>query len=714
MIPSISTLGDILSKNSQYVIPVFQRGYRWEQPQWEKYWASLLEIQRPEKTGNHFMGFLVFVPGVPTPGQDYSRFHLVDGQQRLTTSSLLMLALRNVARRLGQEELARRIHGNYLVHLLDDGKQDCRLVPKAQDGVVFTALVRDRAASGRMADGLAFFEGRIAQAAEADIGALKRVLGAAAQRFEFMCATLQAENAYSIFKSLNSTGVPLGPADLIRNFVFMHVPPDDQDEFDAERWAPLEAMFPTAAGRLDEEAFSRFFRDVLMMDGRYVQPKDTFATFESRHEATGFSPAKLADALLASARDYAVIAGRTADADAAVTEALHGLNLLESSTTYPLLLALFRQRNEGGIDSAQLARCIQMLRGFILRRFVCGDSSRGYGQMFVRALARDAGDPVETLDTYLLERGWPDDRRFMDAFVHFPLYKRGYAREVLVTLERARGHKEQATLDAAQIEHVMPQTLRPEWIALLGEESGRIHADWLHRPGNLTLSAYNQEMGNQPFEQKRARFAQSNVVMTRELGDASTWGEDTIRARGQAMAEAALALWTGPKQPYQSQDAAADEAEGGAQRHELRRKFWNGLLAHVAATHPEVPAFEPRQYKTIRLRSGVTHIGFELRHQLRPSEVAIDVYYWREASFPVWERLQQDRTEIDTLIDDSWTFDRPQNDEHPRSMTITLAADSDDESAWPSLYGWLGQRLALLYAQVAPRLREEMQVEAVE
>jgi uncharacterized protein with ParB-like and HNH nuclease domain len=713
MIPSISTLGDILSKSSQYVIPVFQRGYRWEQPQWEKYWASLQDIQRPEKSGNHFMGFLVFVPGVPTPGQDYSRFHLVDGQQRLTTSLLLMIALRNVARRLGADRLGDRIHEKYVVHQLIDGKEVNRLLPKAQDGIALSALIKGKASSGRMPDCVGFFERCVSTSAEQDPDAIQRILGAAAQRFEFMCATLQAENAYSIFKSLNSTGVPLGASDLIRNFVFMHVPPDDQDAFDDECWTPLEKMFLNADRRLDEEKFSRFFRDVLMMDGRYVQPKDTFSSFESRYEATGFSARALVDDLVAIAKEYAVVSGEAPDVDQRVTEALHGLNLLESSTTFPLLLSLFRHRDQGKIDSAKLAHCIRMLSGFILRRFVCGESSRGYGQMFVRAIPGGDVDPAGALEAYLLQRGWPEDRRFVEAFVSFPLYKRGYAREVLVSLERARGHKEQAALDAAQIEHVMPQTLRPEWNSLLGGDAIRIHADWLHRPGNLTLSAYNQELGNQPFELKRARFAQSNIVMTRELGAESTWSEVVIRSRGESMAEAAVSLWIGPKEPHAPEaDERSDAFSGGLQRHEVRQRFWNGLLAHFGAAHPDVPSFEPRHYKSIRLKSGVPHIGFELRHQLRPGEVAVDVYFWREASFPVWERLQADHEEIDALIGDRWTFDRPQDDSHPRWMTVSLATDSDNEDSWPSMYGWLGQRLELLYAKLAPRLRDEMREES--
>lgn len=449
MKPSIQTLGQILYSPSQYVIPVFQRHYRWDRPQWEKLWTSLMEVQLPEKTGNHFMGFLVFVPGIAQPGQ-HTRFHLIDGQQRLTSCSLLLAAVRNVARRTGNTELADEIHGDYLVHPRKKGEDHVRLLPKERDQESYLALVSGKGEpNGRMADALDYFEQQLSSEAEDDSATLRRIFDLVCARLEFMCATLEAENAYNIFKSLNSTGVPLGPSDLIRNFVFMHVPPDEQDEFDREYWSPLEAGFCAADERLDEGRFSSFFRDVLMKDGRYVQPKETFNSFESRYEATDFSPIALASTLLGCAQYYAVITGDEPDESNAVTQALSGLNALESSTTYPLLLALFGKRAQEVIDSTQLSRCIRMLQGFILRRFVCSESSRGYGQMFVRALAKDDDDPVATLEAYLLDRGWPDDQRFEAAFVRFPLYERRYARVVLEAIERARGHKEQADLGRA-------------------------------------------------------------------------------------------------------------------------------------------------------------------------------------------------------------------------------------------------------------------------
>lgn len=682
MKPSIQTLGQILYSPSQYVIPVFQRNYRWETLQWAKLWDSLVEIQSPEKRGNHFMGFLVFVPGLPQPGQ-HTTFHMVDGQQRLTTSSILLVAIRNVARQMGQPDLADEIRQDYLVHPRKKGEQHYRLLPKERDHDSYVSLVTGEGQpTGRMADALAYFEEQLLNFVTDTPERLRSVFDTACQRFEFMCATLEAENAYNIFKSLNSTGVPLGASDMIRNFVFMHIAPDEQDEFDRVLWGPLEDRFTRADGTLDEERFSRFFRDFLMSGGRYVPPKDTFSSFESRYEATGFSPKELAGALTESVWHYAVITGQEEDESEQVTRALAGLNALESSTSYPLLLALFEKRSVGVIDSAQLVRAIDMLRGFILRRFVCGDSSRGYGQMFVRALGKDEGDPVKTLETYLIDRGWPDDHRFETTFVEFPLYQRDYTREVLETLERARGHKEPADLQAAQVEHILPQTLNDAWIEELGADAERIHADWLHRPGNLTLSAYNQELWNHPFKTKRPYYAQSNIVITRELADFVRWTDVEIRERGRQLAQEAARIWIGPKEQVARPESDNGEDDEGPGRQELRRRFWSGLNDFLVAEYPDLPDFEARPSWTIRLPSGLRHIGIDIHFNLRRQHVGIDVWFWREASLPLWVRIRQSPQEYNSLVGTDWAFEQIEGRPRARMFINQSATDLRNESSW--------------------------------
>jgi uncharacterized protein with ParB-like and HNH nuclease domain len=708
MKPSVKTLGEILYAPSQYVIPVFQRNYRWEITQWTKFWDSLEEIQRPDKRGNHFMGFLVFVPGLAQPGQ-HTTFHLIDGQQRLTTSSILLTAIRNIARQAKDGELADEIHDDYLVHPRKSADHHYRVLPKERDHDSYIAIItRSGKATGRVADALAHFEERLTPIAAEAPERLRQIFNVMSQRLEFMCATLEAENAYNIFKSLNSTGIPLGPADLIRNFVFMHVLPDDHDQFDRDLWGPFEDRFAKADGTLDEDRFSRFFRDFLMSDGRYIAPKDTFAEFEARYEATGFSPKELAAQLSANATYYEVISGRRPDKHEHITAALAGLNLLESSTTYPLMLSLFQKRAAGKITDADLAHAIEMLRGFILRRFICGESSRGYGQMFVRALAKDEGVPLTTLNAYLLERGWPDDQRFQNSFVQFPLYQRGYTSEVLETLERSRGHKEPADLTATQVEHVMPQTLSEEWRQALGSEAERIHADCLHRPGNLTLSAYNQELWNHPFGTKRQRYAQSNIVLTRELAYFDIWGEAEIDKRGRQLAAEAARIWTGPKEAAPAQPPHEEDEEESIGRREIRMQFWTGLNEFLAAEYPALQQVDTRPNWTIRLSSGLRHVGFELRFNLKHDIVGIDVWFWRAASRPVWERIKVAPAEYDALIEETWKFEPVEGRERARMFIDRQVSDLRSDATWPELYRWLGAKLTILYENVAPKLRQEL------
>lgn len=549
MKPTISSFGAILYSPNQYVIPVFQRHYRWDVAEWEKLWENLRELRQPGVKGNHFMGFLVSVPGLPQPGKIVT-FHLVDGQQRLTTLSVLLIALRNVAKVQQLIPFAEEIHNYYLVHPPKRDNEHYRLFPKERDNEDYISAVKgNNEAKGKIGQALRFFEDKLTSAApESWESELRAMFELICQRLEFMCATLEHENAYNIFKSLNSTGVPLEAADLIRNFVFMHVPPDDQDEFDRDLWRPLEARFSDSFGNFNGGEFSRFFRDFLMRNGRYVSPKATFETFEERYEATEFSPVELAKELTTFANYYETILGRKNEPSPTVGMALSRLRALESSTTNPLLLNLFCRREQGKFTDADLTGALNMLNGFILRRFICGDSSRGYGRLFVRAcmVLTTSDDPFLKLSEFLLDEGWPDGYRFKSAFCKFDLYPSAYCRFILESLESANGHKEPADLSAAQVEHIMPQTLSETWRVDLGVEAERIYGEWLHKPGNLTLSAYNRELWNHPFAEKRTQYKQSNIVITRQLEEQCKWGEVEIQARGQALAEMANKIWPGP------------------------------------------------------------------------------------------------------------------------------------------------------------------------
>ena len=248
----------------------------------------------------------------------------------------------------------------------------------------------------------------------------------------------------------------------------------------------------------------------------------------------------------------------------------------------------------------------------------------------------------------------------------------------------------------------MPQTLNSAWTQALGADAARVHAECLHRPGNLTLSAYNQQLGNQPFPKKRERFAQSNITLTRELSGESGWNEEAIQKRGERLAREAQALWVGPKEPFAAR-INGNEEDGS----KLRLKFWSGLLERLAESETSIPTMEPRATRAVRLPPTVRHIGTELRHVLQPRKVAIDVYFWRAASRPLWEQLRNDASELNRMTDGTWSFD--QSEGGSAWMTLSLDAATDDESAWPGLYDWFVDKLGRLYTHGVPLFRQRMQ-----
>jgi hypothetical protein len=327
--------------------------------------------------------------------------------------------------------------------------------------------------------------------------------------------------------------------------------------------------------------------------------------------------------------------------------------------------------------------------------------------MFVRGLADAEQPPLQALEDFLLERGWPDDLKFEAAFATFPLYSRGYTKEVIETLERGRGHKEPADLTDAQVEHIMPQTLSDAWRTDLGPNAEKTHAQWLDCPGNLTLSAYNQELWNHKFAIKREHYAESNVVLTRELADYETWGEDEIKSRGEALAKEAAQIWVGPAKAPHAESAEATEGNDET-RFEVRRKFWEGLNDCLLNDYPALPKFEAKPVWTVRLPSSIRHIGIETRLGLRNGVIGIDIWFWRDESMPLWQKIRSAPESYNELVGATWSFE--QIKDRPRArMSIELPmASIRDPASWQSAYEWFGPKLALIYDKLFPVLREEM------
>lgn len=551
-------LAGILTPASRYVIPLFQRDYVWATKDWENLWDDIVELHESQRTGrSHFMGAIVLVPEAMEPNK-LPTFQVIDGQQRLITLSLVLCALRDVALNLGHHDLSKEITASYLVHQFKKDEEHYRVYPRWRDRDQYVAAVERKSVPGEtIRKALDFFtqqiEALLQSASENELRAFYEMF---CNRLEFVQINLGVdENPFQIFRSLNSTGVDLAESDLIRNFMFMQMSEKDQADFDKNYWEPLEHHFESRdskeKGKLDGKGFSAFLRDFLMHNGNYVGINDTFEKFEvyRRHKTDAIEVVKELDD---NVQLYDAIRGlkpHTSN-DANLENALKQLRQLESSTAYPIVLNLLNRVKLGSLSIHDATHGIRLLSGFILRRYICNESSRTYGKWLVQGCSFLKNNPLEDLRSYLHSRGYPDDAQFQEAFVNFKMYKgnRVMALVILKSLEMSSLHKERADLSTAQIEHIMPQSLTPEWINSLGLQHGVVHERWLHTPGNLTITAYNRELAQKSFIAKRKIYSDSNFQLTKAIAQLNPpiWNEAQIVKRGRLMAERANNIWIGP------------------------------------------------------------------------------------------------------------------------------------------------------------------------
>lgn len=407
------TLQGILNSPNRYIIPVFQRYYSWGLPEWSQLWENLLELQHPQEGEvlTHFMGALVFVPEAAT--SNMPTYLVIDGQQRLITFSLLLCALRNVARSSNYAELAAEITDTYLIHPYRKMPEHFRLFPRQRDREEYLAILKHAAYKGErgnITQALIFFLRQIqGLAPEGGFSEdeLRELFYLISGRLEFVYITLDDENPYRIFKSLNSTGVNLSEADLIRNFMLMEIGNDTaaQDAFDDAYWRPLEEQFVDEKGQLNSRDLSHFFRDFLMADGRYIPLAATFYNFERRYHTETFDVQALTLELRQNAQLYNVIRGLQSHKNEQINRALHRLRPLNPRTTYPLLLNLLRRVEAKKLSIKEFVNCVVLIGTFLRQRQEADEPSRPYSRWFVAACRALDSQPYDDLCAFLKQKG---------------------------------------------------------------------------------------------------------------------------------------------------------------------------------------------------------------------------------------------------------------------------------------------------------------------
>ena len=548
---------DFLKKSPQFVIPIYQRTYSWTERECRQLWDDIVRTGKNRSVSAHFVGSIVYVEKGLYSVSSQSPLLVIDGQQRLTTVTLLIEAL---ARAIGDDEplegfSSTKLRGYYLLNTMEAGERKYKLVLSQTDKASLIAILngqpQPKDASVRVAANFDLFEKWVAEEKDS-LAALCE--GIAKLVIVDISLSRDQDNPQLIFESLNSTGRELSQADLIRNFILMGLEPTLQERLYDQYWRPMEVDFGQEAYATQFDAYMRHYLTV--RTGEIPNVREVYEAFKqfARSGAVANTEALVAD-IREYSRYYCAMA-LGAETDTALKQVFQDIREMKVEVAFPFLLELYRDMEAEELSKDDFLTAARLVEAYVFRRAVCAIPTNSLNTTFAtfsRAVKKDRY--LESVAAHFLSlpsyRRFPDDEEFRRELQQRDLYNFPRRSYFLRRLEND-GRKERAIIDDYTIEHILPQNkdLSPEWRAELGAEWERIQDTYLHRLGNLTLTGYNSEYSDRPFAEKRdmqGGFAQSALRLNQGLGTLPAWTEDAIRSRGDRLATQAASVWRAPK-----------------------------------------------------------------------------------------------------------------------------------------------------------------------
>ncbi len=549
------------SQEKQFVIPIYQRVYSWGKEHCEQLWDDIIKTGGNDQIEGHFIGSIVFVhDGIYTT--NHNELLIIDGQQRLTTITLLFIALRDHLSEEVEilEKFSRKkIQNRYLINSDEKGDKKFKLILSEPDRDTLLSLIdKDRRKpsepSLKIMENFKLFEEWIRKNTDKLETIFKGL-----EKLMVVEISLERgkDNPQLIFESMNSTGKDLTQTDLIRNYILMGLEPEKQEIFYKKYWRAMEEDF-----KQNETLFDRFVRHYLTIKTRDIPNiNKVYEAFKRYQQERGIET----EVLLQDLQKYCgffcqIVFKKEADIafkkedDKNLNKALSFLVDLEMDVIYPLLLELYSDYSDGVLSKEDFIPIIYLIESYICRRAVCGLGTNSLNKVFpfvTKKINKDQYlESIKVHFGYLTEKQrFPNNDEFKEHFITIDFYRFKKKKYFFERLEKFDTEEPVDTKECT-IEHIMPQTLTEEWERDLGENFQAIHDKYLHTIGNLTLTGYNEKYSNKPFQEKRDMekgFKQSPLRLNQSLRGLEVFGEEQIKKRANDLADWALKIWTYPK-----------------------------------------------------------------------------------------------------------------------------------------------------------------------
>lgn len=562
-----TTLNKLLNTSRQFIVPIFQRNYSWQKSQYEQLWFDILRASKFKEKQNHFIGSIVYID-MGTPAGRPQQLLLIDGQQRLTTISILLCAIKDYVQKFNLEtkliNLA-KIKNQFLYNSDEIDEDRYKLLLNVQDKETYIKLIDNtiftvNKPATNIIKCYEFFYERIEDFIK-QYGQIDEIY-AGIFKLSLVSISLDkdSDNPQMIFESMNSTGKDLSQTDLLRNYLLMDLTPEKQTRLYKTYWKSMEELFGEGIYKNDVNKFDYFIRDFLTLksDTGYIcKINNVYENFKRYYLDNNCEKFVVLKDLFTYAKYYACI-DLLQEKDDELKLYWQEFKKLDSHVVYPFLLKLYDDYSCQILIKEDFKKILQVVISYLWRRAICEIPTNSLSKTFATLYqAVDKDDYVNSvIKAFVFKSSYkrfPSDYEVREKLQTKDIYHFRLRKYLLEALENYY-HKEPIDLNTANytIEHIMPQNIEHNlsWQQMLGENWQEVHSLYLHTLGNLTITGYNAEMSNKSFGEKvngESGFKHSHLKLSESIAQCDVWNKKAIQRRTNILTDIILKIWKYPE-----------------------------------------------------------------------------------------------------------------------------------------------------------------------
>jgi uncharacterized protein with ParB-like and HNH nuclease domain len=555
----------LATNETTFAIPVYQRNYDWTLFQCKQLLHDIIETGKNDKTNAHFIGSIVYVHDDVYTASGLTELTIIDGQQRLTTITLIYIALYRLAKELDNQMLVNRIQKTYLINEFAPEEEKLKLKPTENNKEALRHILNSTDGEefkgySKIIENFDYFRSAInAENFEVIQRGLSKLI------FVDIALDRQKDNPQRIFESLNSTGLELSQADLIRNYILMGLSRTNQDRIYKNYWEVIEKNAKDET--LNKTRVSEFIRDYLTLKNKEIPNKgDVYAKFKEKYPTSTIDELELVLTELKSlVKYYNKLTNPKNEPDKLIRIQLEYINRLEINVAFPFLMKVYEDFSNDIIDKATFISVLSTVQSFTFRRFILGLPTNALNKIFMGLYDKvEPNNYLFSIQKSLLQRSgvqrFPRNTETINALKEKDVYNikpknRTYLLERLENFQNNEPVAIEGNSDIT-IEHIFPQNPDPKWKIELGaDEYNLIKENYLNTIGNLTLSGNNGKLSNKPFLDKKVMnvdgkeqgYTFSRLWLNRDLKEKSKWDKTEIEDRANIISERFIKIWEIPE-----------------------------------------------------------------------------------------------------------------------------------------------------------------------